>query len=63
MKSGRASWQKEEETRKDFCVVLILHAKFFAVGSAIKHSIMNSGLIPERTKIEQRKTDSILHGL
>ena len=29
MKSGRASWQKEEETRKDFSIVLILQEKFF----------------------------------
>ena len=29
MKSGRASWQKEEETRKDFSIVLMLQEKFF----------------------------------
>ena len=29
MKSGRAQWQKEEETRKDFSIVLILQEKFF----------------------------------
>ena len=29
MKSGRASWQKEEETRKDFYFVLIHKEKFF----------------------------------
>ena len=29
MKSGRASWQEEEETRKDFSIVLILQEKFF----------------------------------
>ena len=29
MKSGRVQWQKEEETRKDFSIVLILHEKFF----------------------------------
>ena len=28
-KSGRASWQEEEETRKDFSIVPILHEKFF----------------------------------
>ena len=30
MKSGRASCQKEEETRKDFSIVLILQEKFFS---------------------------------
>ena len=30
MKSGRASWQEEEETRKDTSVVLILQEKFFS---------------------------------
>ena len=29
MKSGRAAWQEEEETRKDFSFVLILQEKFF----------------------------------
>ena len=29
VKSGRASWQKEEETRKYFSIVLILQEKFF----------------------------------
>ena len=29
MKSGRAQWQKAEETRKDFSIVLILQVKFF----------------------------------
>ena len=29
MKSGRAAWQEEEETRKDFSIVLMLQEKFF----------------------------------
>ena len=29
MKSGRASWQEEDGTRKDFCIVLILQEKLF----------------------------------
>ena len=29
MKSGEALWQKEEETRKDFNIVLIHQEKFF----------------------------------
>ena len=29
MKSGRAPWQEEEETRKDFSIVLMLQEKFF----------------------------------
>ena len=29
MKSGRAPWQEEEETRNDFSIVLILQEKFF----------------------------------
>ena len=29
MTSGKAQWQKEEETRKDFNIVPILHEKFF----------------------------------
>ena len=28
-KSGRKAWQKEEETRKDFSIVLILQEQFF----------------------------------
>ena len=29
MMYGKAQWQKEEETRKDFSTVLILQEKFF----------------------------------
>ena len=29
MKSGRAAWQEEKETRKDFSIVLMLQEKFF----------------------------------
>ena len=29
MKCGTAAWQEEEETRKDFSIVLMLQEKFF----------------------------------
>ena len=36
MKSGRASWQKEEETRKDFNIVLIHQDKKFFTSELFK---------------------------
>ena len=34
MKCGKAQWQNEEETRKDFSIVLILQEKFFTSSSS-----------------------------
>ena len=41
MKSGRSSWQEEEETRKDFSIVLILQEKFFNLRALQGHSGRN----------------------
>ena len=65
--SGRKAWQEEEETRKEFSIVLILQEKFFIpddffkyiyhVGCAINlHSIINSGLIPLGQILSNRQT-------
>ena len=41
MKSGRLSWQEEEETGKDFSIVLILQEKFFNLRALQGHSGRN----------------------
>ena len=45
MKSGRASWQEEEDTRKDFSIVLILQEFFFT--SELFKVIQDNVLIPD----------------
>ena len=54
MKSGRAPWQEEEETRKDFSIVLILHEiLYFRVlqghsgRNLIDPSLQDNVLIPD----------------
>ena len=41
MKSGRASWQEEEDTRKNFSIVLILQEIFFYLQAPQGHSGRN----------------------
>ena len=52
MKSGRASWQEEEETRKDFSIVQILQEKFFSSELIKGHS--------ERNLIDPSLQDNVL---
>ena len=40
-KSGRIAWQEEEETRKDFSIVVILQEKFFHLRALQGHSGRN----------------------
>ena len=51
MKSGRAPWQEEEETRNDFSIVLILQEKFYLRAlqghSGRNPSLQDNVLIPD----------------
>ena len=40
MKSGRAAWQEEEETRKDFSIVLIFQEKFFTLELSLQENVV-----------------------